>query len=236
GLGIILQSPDNVSTQLAYKFDFFCSNNEVEYEALILGMLTAMKKGAKSVIVKGDSKLIIKQMTGEYGIKEPVLAEYRSIAQDLPKKISKITLGHVPRTENKNEGYLATMASKVIMESQNEALFTIKRRERCAQNIKTKDKNEEKTETDWRNAILKKLQNPINAELKMIIEYVAIKEELYHKDADGILAKCVAHREAESKLEEVHKAVWGIEGLVLYRRIQRHEFYWSTMVKDAADL
>ncbi|GAV71733.1 RVT_3 domain-containing protein, partial [Cephalotus follicularis] len=117
GAGIILQSLDNVSTQLAYKLDFFCSNNETEYEASILGMLLAMEKGTKMIVVKGDSKLIIKQMIGEYGIKELALAEYR--------RIVKITLEHVPRTENKYTDTLATTASKVIMENQNEALLTI---------------------------------------------------------------------------------------------------------------
>ncbi|GAV88924.1 RVT_3 domain-containing protein [Cephalotus follicularis] len=97
GAGIILQSSDNVSNQLAYKLKFFCYNNEVKYEELIPRMISAMEKGTKSVVIKGDSKLIIKKMASDYSIKEPALAEYRSIAQDLSKEFSKITLKHVPR-------------------------------------------------------------------------------------------------------------------------------------------
>ncbi|GAV82877.1 RVT_3 domain-containing protein, partial [Cephalotus follicularis] len=167
GARIILQSPDNVSTQLAYKLDFFCSNNKAEYEALILGMLSAIEKGAKSIATKGDSKLIIKKMTGEYGIKEPALAEYISVAQDLTKEFTKITLEHVPRIENKYADALVTIASKVIMENQNEALFTIKKREGRLKEIKMEN-NEEKDEDDWRNSIMMKLQYPINANLKML--------------------------------------------------------------------
>jgi hypothetical protein len=38
GVGIILESPQGVKTQLAFRVEKVCSNNQVEYEALVLGL------------------------------------------------------------------------------------------------------------------------------------------------------------------------------------------------------
>ncbi|KAH9314540.1 hypothetical protein KI387_023167, partial [Taxus chinensis] len=43
----------------SFKLNFECTNNIVEYEALLLGLRIAWKYGIKDIIVKGDSKLII---------------------------------------------------------------------------------------------------------------------------------------------------------------------------------
>ena len=47
--------------------DFKASNNEVEYEALIVGMNMAYNLGAAGFQVKSDSILVFNKMTGEYG-------------------------------------------------------------------------------------------------------------------------------------------------------------------------
>jgi hypothetical protein len=50
----------------SYKLNFQCTNNIVEYEALMLGLKLLKKLGAKNIMVRGDSKLVIKQIKGEY--------------------------------------------------------------------------------------------------------------------------------------------------------------------------
>ena len=47
------------------KLAFECSNNEVEYEALIFDLKILKKLGAKNSYVYGDSELVIKQVEGE---------------------------------------------------------------------------------------------------------------------------------------------------------------------------
>jgi len=53
------------------RFAFKASNNQVEYEALIAGMVLAKVMGAKSLIAKSDSLLVTGQVTGEYQAKDP---------------------------------------------------------------------------------------------------------------------------------------------------------------------
>jgi hypothetical protein len=57
----------------SYKQDFQCTNNVVEYEALMLGLKLLKKVGVKQIMVRGDSELIIKQIKGEYAAKHPRL-------------------------------------------------------------------------------------------------------------------------------------------------------------------
>ena len=46
------------------------TNNEAEYEALLKGLELAKSLGAESVLVQGDSQLVIGQMNGMYEAKE----------------------------------------------------------------------------------------------------------------------------------------------------------------------
>lgn len=57
--------PPNVRMS-SYKLAFECSNNEAEYEVLIAGLKILKKLGEKYIYVYGDSKLVIKQVKGEY--------------------------------------------------------------------------------------------------------------------------------------------------------------------------
>jgi len=56
---IILVSPTNELILMAYKLDFDCTNNMVEYEALILGLKAAINLKIKDIEIYGDSHLII---------------------------------------------------------------------------------------------------------------------------------------------------------------------------------
>ncbi|KAM6580392.1 hypothetical protein CsatA_004166 [Cannabis sativa] len=59
GAGIVLTDPMGKNHIQAYKLSFDCTNNEAEYEALILGITVALKMEASKVVIRGDSKLVI---------------------------------------------------------------------------------------------------------------------------------------------------------------------------------
>ena len=62
------------SLSFMFKLEFPCTNNEAEYKALILGLKMAQEIRVRKVHVKGDFNLVIKQVQGEYGVKERRLA------------------------------------------------------------------------------------------------------------------------------------------------------------------
>lgn len=62
GVGIVITSLSGQKTTMACKLSFECSNNEAEYEALALGVITTLTMGIRNVNIKGDSCLVIQQM------------------------------------------------------------------------------------------------------------------------------------------------------------------------------
>ncbi|KAL0394906.1 UNVERIFIED_CONTAM: hypothetical protein Slati_4456800 [Sesamum latifolium] len=65
GAGIVLTTPQGDDMEFSVKFDFKASNNEAEYEALVLGMRMAQDAGALHLLAYSDSQLIVKQVNGE---------------------------------------------------------------------------------------------------------------------------------------------------------------------------
>ena len=76
----------------SYKLNFQCTNNIAEYEALMLGLKLLKKVGAKQIMVRGDSELIIKQIKGEYVAKHPRLRAYRNVILDALKCFTEVDL------------------------------------------------------------------------------------------------------------------------------------------------
>ncbi|GAA0182927.1 hypothetical protein LIER_30455 [Lithospermum erythrorhizon] len=73
GAGILIQGLEESSFEHALRFQFQATNNEVEYEALVMGLLLAQSLGISRIVVKGDSKLAIKQIRGDCRVKNESL-------------------------------------------------------------------------------------------------------------------------------------------------------------------
>ena len=112
GAGVVVIDPRGVSTPYAVKLAFPVIINEGGYEALILGLRMAKNLGAKEVIVKGDSKMVIGQMGGDFALKEISLAPYRAIVQE-EKRFFSVIYQHIPRSSNRFADALATLATKL---------------------------------------------------------------------------------------------------------------------------
>ena len=92
----------------SYKLNFQCTNNIAEYEALMLGLKLLKKLGAKRIMVRGDSELIIKQIKGEYATKHPSRA-YRKFVLYFLECFTEIDLHVIPRGQNILAYGLATL-------------------------------------------------------------------------------------------------------------------------------
>jgi ribonuclease HI len=100
GAGIVLISPDNETTLFSYRLEFNCTNNIVEYEALILGMNLAIDMNIKSLHVRGDSDLIVSQVNKNFTAKNPRLKQYRDVVWDAMKRFDNFSIEAIPREEN----------------------------------------------------------------------------------------------------------------------------------------
>ena len=66
GVGLVLISPEKIIIEKSLRLDFSATNNEAEYEALMIGMAMVQRMGGKSVKVFLDSRLVVGQVKGEF--------------------------------------------------------------------------------------------------------------------------------------------------------------------------
>lgn len=77
------------------------THNFAEYQAMMLGLRLAREHGARSVVVKGDSKLVVNQVNGEWKTKHPTLQPLRAEACDLLEQFDDWQVKWIPRKENR---------------------------------------------------------------------------------------------------------------------------------------
>nr|GEY44923.1 reverse transcriptase domain-containing protein [Tanacetum cinerariifolium] len=83
GARLILTSPEGTKFTYALRFQFAASNNEAEYEALIVGLRITAQIGVQNVHVSVDSKLVANQVLGTYVAKEENMIKYLQKSQKL---------------------------------------------------------------------------------------------------------------------------------------------------------
>lgn len=86
------------------------TNNVAEYAALIHGLEEARRLGAEEVEVYMDSELVVKQLNGQYRVKNPGLKPLYQQAAALAGSFRRATFTHIPREENKQADNLAKQA------------------------------------------------------------------------------------------------------------------------------
>jgi len=73
GAWIMLVSSKYEIIPMDYKLNFECSNNMIEYKALVLGLKIAINIGISKLKVYGDSQLVINKINDVYNIKDDKL-------------------------------------------------------------------------------------------------------------------------------------------------------------------
>jgi ribonuclease HI len=76
------------------------TNNVAEYRALIAGFEKALELGLDQVAVVSDSELLVRQMTGEYRVKNEALRTLHSEASRLARRIDDVSFTAVRREHN----------------------------------------------------------------------------------------------------------------------------------------
>ena len=75
-VGLVLVSPERITIEKSLRLNFSATNNEAEYEALLMGMMMVQKMGGKAVRVFLDSKLVVGQVRGDLQARDSRMQEY----------------------------------------------------------------------------------------------------------------------------------------------------------------
>jgi ribonuclease HI len=84
-------------------------SNQAEYSGLLVGLEYAYDTlDIRTLRVKGDSELVIKQMKGEYGIHDNSLRRLYNRCKDYERRFLKVHYEHIPRDQNRVADRLAS--------------------------------------------------------------------------------------------------------------------------------
>ncbi|MEA1995188.1 MAG: ribonuclease HI family protein [Campylobacterota bacterium] len=111
GIGIVVYNDQNDIIEKISKYIGKATNNVAEYKALIEALNFAKDFGADKVRIKSDSELIVKQINGNYMVRDKKLKILLKEALNLIEKIPTFSIIHIPREENKIADNLAKRAA-----------------------------------------------------------------------------------------------------------------------------
>jgi ribonuclease HI len=110
GAGVVVRAQDGTPLVTLGRFIGKATNNVAEYSALIIALEEAKKLGARRIIIRGDSELVIKQMRGEYRVKHPDMKVLCGQAQILLRDFDDVKIEHNLREKNVLADKLANLA------------------------------------------------------------------------------------------------------------------------------
>jgi ribonuclease HI len=100
GIGVVVRAADGTPLVTLGRYIGKATNNVAEYRALITAMEEAKKLGATKIKIRGDSELVVRQMTGVYKVKHPDLIPLYRQAKTLFDSFEAATIEHNYREKN----------------------------------------------------------------------------------------------------------------------------------------
>ena len=98
--GYVLETEDGTVLDARGEAIGFATNNVAEYRALVAGLEKAVELGLDEIEVVSDSELLVRQMRGEYKVKNAALRELNEAAEALAGRLRKVTYTAVRREHN----------------------------------------------------------------------------------------------------------------------------------------
>ncbi len=108
-LGVVIEESERGKVKSEWKYGEYLgigTNNEAEYQGVIFGLKKAKQLIGKDntkkteIEVRADSELIVKQLNGEYKIKEKRMQEFFIEIWNLKTEFKKVYFVHIPREQN----------------------------------------------------------------------------------------------------------------------------------------
>ena len=111
GIGVVLRSLERNELKYKVRLQYPATNNEVKYETLLKGLELAKSLEEKSILVQGDSQMVMGQVNETYEAKEEWMKKYLNKVRRLVKKFKEASFTQIPRKENMEANALAKESS-----------------------------------------------------------------------------------------------------------------------------
>ncbi len=110
GIGFVVLDAEGNVVERQGRYVGFATNNQAEYLALIEALKACHRIGATRIEVFSDSELLVKQMNGEYAVRNPQLRRLHGVVEKLESLFERVTYSHVSRELNADADALANNA------------------------------------------------------------------------------------------------------------------------------
>ncbi|KAL2253357.1 UNVERIFIED_CONTAM: Retrovirus-related Pol polyprotein from transposon [Sesamum indicum] len=214
GAGVWIQGPKGVEIEAAFRLAFPVTNNEAEYEALVLGLELAFQAGAQDLEVFTDSQLIALQIEGAYETREKTMTAYKEIAQQWMRKFDRCSVLQVPRAENDKADALSKFGAAMDGSGDRKITALVRARPSIAGGREVQTVAEPES---WKDEIAKYLKDgtlpldPIAAKRVKFraTRFTMLAGQLYKRTVDGPLLKCLDEERALYVMREIHEGSCG---------------------------
>ncbi|KAG5553262.1 hypothetical protein RHGRI_011205 [Rhododendron griersonianum] len=240
GAGLVLTSPKGQRLSYALRFEFKATNNEAEYEALVVGLDLAKAVGAKHVLAKSDSELVVGQVLGEYTVKEEVMQKYLDKVKAQIAKLQSFSIVRIPREENIDADYLSKLATaKEGAIPPNAPIRYLELPSIFAMDVQVQAID---YSNSWTGPIVDYIPNGTlpddNVKARQLkiraAKYLMMGDVLYRRSFSLPYLRCLTTPESTKAMEEVHQGVCRDHqgGRMLSYKLLRLGYYWPSMQKD----
>ncbi len=110
GFGVRIEDAEGALLAELHEPLGIATNNVAEYQGLLAALRYAVEHDHRAVHIRSDSLLLVKQMQGDYKIKNEGLKPLAVRARLLMMELGEVTFEHVPREANKEADRLANLA------------------------------------------------------------------------------------------------------------------------------
>jgi len=100
GIGVSVTTPEGEVLERIARGIGVTTNNVAEYTAALEGLRAAERLGARDVLLRSDSRLLIEQLSGRYRVKAPHLKPLYQQVVSLAAGFDRIRFDHIPRERN----------------------------------------------------------------------------------------------------------------------------------------
>ena len=100
GVGVVIITHDGEILKYGVRLKFLATNNEAESKGILTGLRLGKALGAMNLLVQNDSKLVIRQIKGDYEAKEERMQKYVKLTKHLTQEFDRVEFTQIPRSQN----------------------------------------------------------------------------------------------------------------------------------------
>ncbi|XP_022850056.1 uncharacterized protein LOC111372112 [Olea europaea var. sylvestris] len=212
GADIIITSPDKITEiQCALRFEFQATNNEAEYEAVVIALELAKNLECKRIKVFSDSQLVVRQIVWSFERKDEKMSLYCLKVHDLQRQFVSCEILKVARAENAKADALSRLVFMGVDELNKTVHIKMVAELSIAQRPTIMDIDHEPS---WIDPIVDYISNgniPADLRLAQSIRYRAaryclIEGVLFHRSLTLPYLRCLRPSESLQAMTEIHEA------------------------------